>query len=77
VGASGGSRAGAPEERREIAVLIRLGAVGNEGLGDASPGERGAAHEVAAGERPFPEKIRRTDQEVPPPFLNARTTMPD
>jgi hypothetical protein len=77
VGACGGSRAGAPEERREIAVLIRLGAVGIEGLGDASPGERGAAHEVAAGERPFPEKIRRIDQEVHPPFLNARTTVPD
>jgi hypothetical protein len=77
VGASGGSRAGDRKERREIAVLIRLGEVGKEGLGDASPGERGAAHEVAAGERPFPEKIRRTDQEVPPPFLNARTTVPD
>jgi hypothetical protein len=39
--------------------------------GGVLPGEWGAAHEVAAGEIPFPEKIRRIGHEVPLPILKG------
>jgi hypothetical protein len=38
----------------EEAAAMDLPGAGGEGLGETSPGERGAAHGVAAGESPFP-----------------------
>ena len=56
VGACGGSRAGAPKERREIAVLIRQARLARWGLGRSPPRRMGCGPRSSRRGKTFPRK---------------------